>query len=67
MAGDDPVTVVALAGMLAILVGLIEVGLGLGRLGFVADLLSSEVQVGYMNGLAIVIIVGQLPSSAGTR
>ena len=42
---------IALAGMLAILVGLIEIGLGLGKLGFVADLLSKEVQVGYMNGL----------------
>ena len=39
--------------------------MGLGRLGFVADLLSSEVQVGYMNGLAITIIVGQLPKLCG--
>src|SRR4249919_3648996 len=40
----DVETRVALAGMLALLVGLIEVAMGLGRLGFVADLLSSEVQ-----------------------
>ncbi len=65
VAGDDPGTAIALAGMLAILVGLIEVGLGVGKLGFVADLLSSEVQVGYMNGLAITIIVGQLPKLSG--
>jgi high affinity sulfate transporter 1 len=65
VAGDDPAAAIALAGMLAILVGLIEVGLGVGKLGFVADLLSSEVQVGYMNGLAIVIIVGQLPKLSG--
>ena len=39
--------------------------LGLGKLGFVADLLSKEVQVGYMNGLAITIIVGQLPKLFG--
>jgi high affinity sulfate transporter 1 len=63
--GDDPAAAIALAGMLAILVGLIEVGLGVGKLGFVADLLSSEVQVGYMNGLAITIIVGQLPKLSG--
>ncbi len=31
---------------MALLVGLIEIALGLGKLGFVADLLSSEVQVG---------------------
>ena len=52
-------------GMLAVLVGLTEIGLGLGKLGFVADLLSKEVQVGYMNGLAITIIVGQLPKLFG--
>ncbi len=65
VAGDDPAVAIALAGMLAILVGLIEIGLGVGKLGFVADLLSSEVQVGYMNGLAITIIVGQLPKLSG--
>jgi high affinity sulfate transporter 1 len=61
----DPKSAVVLAGMLAILVGLVEVGLGAGRLGFVADLLSSEVQVGYMNGLAVTIVVSQLPKLFG--
>jgi high affinity sulfate transporter 1 len=61
----DPGSAIALAGMLAIFVGLIEIGLGLGKLGFVADLLSKEVQVGYMNGLGITIIVGQLPKLFG--
>ncbi|HEY2332066.1 MAG TPA: SulP family inorganic anion transporter [Acidimicrobiales bacterium] len=64
-APGDVKTRVALAGMLALLVGLIEIAMGLGRLGFVADLLASEVQVGYMNGLAITIIVGQLPKLCG--
>src|SRR4051812_1244808 len=50
VATNDPETAIALAGVLALMVGLIEIGLGLGRLGFVSDLLSSEVQVGYMNG-----------------
>ena len=62
---DDPETAIALAGMMALMVGLILIGLGLGKLGFVADLLSKEVQVGYMNGLAITIIVGQLPKLFG--
>jgi high affinity sulfate transporter 1 len=61
----DPGSAIVLAGMLAILVGIIELGLGAFRLGFVADLLSSEVQIGYMNGLAITIIVGQLPKLFG--
>src|SRR5690349_23054028 len=62
---NDPAQAVALAGMMALIVGAIEVGLGLGKLGFVADLLSKEVQVGYMNGLAVTIIVGQLPKLFG--
>ncbi len=64
-AAGDPESAVTLAGMLAVLVGVIAVGLGLGKLGFVADLLSSEVQVGYINGLAITIIVSQLPKLCG--
>ena len=64
VAGDSH-RAIALAGMLAVIVGLIEIGMGIARLGFVADLLSNEVQVGYMNGLAFVIIVGQLPKLFG--
>jgi high affinity sulfate transporter 1 len=63
--GGDTHRAIALAGMLAVIVALIEIGMGLARLGFVADLLSNEVQVGYMNGLALVIIVGQLPKLFG--
>jgi len=65
LAGGEPATAIALAGMMALMVGLIEIGLGLGKLGFVADLLSKEVQVGYMNGLGITIVVGQLPKLFG--
>ena len=61
---NDPASAIALAGMMAVMVGLIEIGLGVAKLGFVADLLSIEVRVGYLNGLAITIIVGQLPSSS---
>lgn len=62
---DDPASAVTLTAMLAILVGLIEVGLGVAKLGFVADLLSSEVRVGYLNGLAVTIILGQIPKLCG--
>ncbi len=65
LAGGGAPKAIALAGMLALMVGLIEIGLGVAKLGFVADLLSSEVQVGYMNGLAATIIVGQLPKLFG--
>jgi high affinity sulfate transporter 1 len=62
---SNPGSALALAGMLAILVGVVEIGMGLARLGFIADLLSSEVRVGYLNGLAVTIIVGQLPKLFG--
>src|SRR6201987_5558136 len=65
LVGADATAAVTLAGMLALLVGALEIGVGAGKLGFVADLLSKEVQVGYMNGLAITIIVGQLPKLCG--
>jgi high affinity sulfate transporter 1 len=56
---------VALAGMLALMVGLITVGAGAAKLGFVADLLSNPVRTGYLAGLAIVIFIGQLPKLFG--
>ncbi len=60
---SDPSSAIVLAGMLAVLVGLIEVGLGVAKLGFVADLLSSEVRVGYLNGLAVTIIDRTAPQA----
>jgi high affinity sulfate transporter 1 len=65
LAAGDVAYSVALAGMLALMVGLICVGTGLARLGFVSDLLSKPVRVGYMVGLAITIFVGQLPKLFG--
>jgi high affinity sulfate transporter 1 len=56
---------IALAGMLALLVGIITISAGVVRLGFVADLLSSPVRTGYLAGLAITILVGQLPKLFG--
>ena len=63
-AGDEAYTI-ALAGMLALLVGLVCVSAGVARLGFVADLLSAPVRLGYLAGLAITIFVGQLPKLFG--
>ena len=51
--------------MLALLVGAITVAAAIVRLGFVADLLSSPVRTGYLAGLAITILIGQLPKLFG--
>jgi high affinity sulfate transporter 1 len=65
MAGGDPATAVVLSSMLALLTGAIMVAAGVFKLGFVADLLSKPTMLGYMNGLALTIIVGQLPKLMG--
>ena len=54
-----------LASMLAIFVGAIMLLAGVAKLGFFADLLSKPTQIGYMNGLALTILVGQLPKLFG--
>src|SRR5262245_8121917 len=64
-ANGDPQRAGALASMLALLVGLMTVLAGVAKLGFVADLLSKPTQIGYLNGLAVTIFVGQLPKLFG--
>jgi len=65
LGGRDPPRAVALAGMLAILTGLMILLAGVARLGFVTELLSRPVQLGYLYGIAITIMVGQLPKLFG--
>ena len=50
VADGDPARAVALASMLALIVGAIMILSGVAKLGFVADLLSKPTQIGYMNG-----------------
>src|SRR4051795_1764254 len=64
-AGGDPQRAVALASLLAIMVAVIMTVAGLGRLGFIAELLSKPTMIGYMNGLAVTILVSQLPKLFG--
>jgi high affinity sulfate transporter 1 len=65
LGGDDPETAVALAGALAVLTGLVILVAGIARLGFVTELLSRPVQLGYLYGIAVTILVGQLPKLCG--
>ena len=66
-AGGDPKRAVALASMLAIIVGAIMIVGAVAKLGFIADLISKPTMIGYMNGLALTILVGQLPKLFGFK
>jgi MFS superfamily sulfate permease-like transporter len=57
----DPARAVALAGMMAVIVGLVLILSGALRLGFITELLSKPIRYGYMNGIALTVIISQLP------
>ncbi|OBI61637.1 MULTISPECIES: SulP family inorganic anion transporter [Mycolicibacterium] len=63
----DPARYAAMAAMLALLVGAICLTAGLCGLGFLADLLSRPVLVGYMTGVAVIMISGQLDKVSGVE
>ncbi len=65
LAGGDPARAIALAAALATMSGVLCLGAALARLGFVTDLLSRPIRVGYMNGIALTILVGQVPKLLG--
>ena len=56
---------VTLSAALALVVGLILIGAGLARMGFLADFLAKPVVTGFLFGLALLVIIGQLPSLFG--
>jgi len=62
--GDDE-RAVALAGLLALMVGVILLVGGLLRLGFVTDLISKPIRVGYLNAIALLVLVSQIPPLLG--
>jgi sulfate permease, SulP family len=61
LSGGDIGRMTAMVCVLAILIGLICILASLLRLGFIADFLAKPVITGFMHGLAVVIIVGQIP------
>jgi high affinity sulfate transporter 1 len=66
-ANGDAERAVALASVLAIMVAAIMIVAAVGKLGFIADLISKPTMIGYMNGLALTILVGQLPKLFGFK
>ncbi|MBC7445800.1 MAG: STAS domain-containing protein [Polaromonas sp.] len=65
LSGGDPQRALALAGMMAVVSGALCLVAGWARLGFVTELLSKPIRYGYMNGIALTVIVSQLPALLG--
>ena len=65
LSGGDPHRAVALASMMAIVSGTVCILAGVLRLGFITELLSKPIRYGYMNGIALTVLISQLPKLFG--
>src|ERR1044071_2616011 len=65
LAGGDPMRAVAVASAMAIVSGAVCILAGLAKLGFITELLSKPIRYGYMNGIAVTVIISQLPKLLG--
>ena len=65
LSAGDPQRAVTPGGAMAIVSGMVCVAAGLGRLGFITELLSKPIRYGYMNGIALTVILSQIPKLLG--
>jgi len=64
-AASDPQRAIAIASLMALVAGAFCVIAGLLRLGFITELLSKPIRYGYMNGIALTVLISQLPKLFG--
>jgi len=65
LSGGDTARAVALAAAMALVSGLVLIAAGWVRLGFITELLSKPIRYGYMNGIALTVILSQVPKLLG--
>lgn len=65
LAGGDPERYLALLPVFTLMTGVLYLIAGAARLGFIATFLSQPILTGYLNGIALIILVGQLPKLLG--
>jgi high affinity sulfate transporter 1 len=65
LSAGDPQRAVSVGGVMAIVSGVVCVAAGLARLGFITELLSKPIRYGYMNGIALTVILSQIPKLLG--
>ncbi len=65
LSAGDPGRAIAIAGAMAVMSGLVCLLIGALRLGFITELLSKPIRYGYMNGIALTVLISQLPKLLG--
>jgi high affinity sulfate transporter 1 len=65
LSAGDPQKAVPVASLMAIVSGIVCVAAGLARLGFITELLSKPIRYGYMNGIALTVMLSQVPKLFG--
>ena len=65
LSAGDPTRAIVLASAMAIVSGLLCIAAGIARIGFVTELLSKPIRYGYMNGMALTVLLSQLPKLLG--
>ena len=65
LSAGDPQRAIAIGGLMAIVSGAVCTAAGLARLGFITELLSKPIRYGYMNGIALTIMLSQIPKLLG--
>ena len=65
LSAGDPQRAIALGGVMAIISGVVGIAAGLARLGFITELLSKTIRYGYMNGIALTVLLSQIPKLFG--
>jgi len=65
LSGGDALRAATLAAMMAIVSGTVCILAGAARMGFVTELLSKPIRYGYMNGIALTVLISQLPRLFG--
>lgn len=65
LAAGDAGTAVVLASTMSLLAGLVCIAAGYLRVGVVTELLSKPIRVGYLNGIAVIVLISQLDKALG--
>jgi len=65
LAAGDPARAIVLASTMAIVSGLVCILAGVAKLGFITELLSKPIRYGYMNGIALTVLISQVPKLLG--